>query len=174
MYTVYLDLDNTLIYGIVKEDGKEKKLTKNGDGLYECVVKCGRKYIEVKVRNYFFECLEELHKYAKLNIFTAATKEYADAILDVIDEKRRISNRYYREDCNEGVIKDMAKYGFNKKRTIMIDDRYVSFSLQPENGILIRPFFGELDMDLWLWMNILMKGMREKRDVREIIYSYNI
>jgi TFIIF-interacting CTD phosphatase-like protein len=70
--------------------------------------------------------------------------------------------------------KDMSKYKFSKKKTVMIDDRMISFALQPENGILIRPFFGELDMDLWLWTNILVNAMRRKRDLREIIYIYNI
>ena len=174
MYNVYLDLDNTLIYGIVADIGTPTKLMKNADGLYECVVKCGAQYIYLKVRNYFFECLEELHKYAKISIFTAATKEYADAILDVLDENKRISRRYYREHCEKDGVKDMKKYGFNKRKTLMIDDRYISFSLQPANGILIRPFFGELDMDLWVWTNILTDWMRRKRDVREIIYTYNI
>jgi TFIIF-interacting CTD phosphatase-like protein len=174
MYNVYLDLDNTLIYGNVSDTGIPTKIYKNRYGLYERVVKCEDKYVKIIIRNYFFECLEELHKYADIYVFTAATKEYADAILDVIDKKRRIKKRYYREDCGVNGEKDMSKYKFSKKKTVMIDDRMISFALQPENGILIRPFFGELDMDLWIWTIILRHWMRERRDVREIIYSYNI
>jgi len=35
-------------------------------------------------------------KYYEIVIFTAAVKEYADNILDAIDEKKRITHRLYR------------------------------------------------------------------------------
>jgi len=37
-----------------------------------------------------------MSKYYEIVIFTAAVKEYADNILDSIDEKKRITHRLYR------------------------------------------------------------------------------
>jgi CTD small phosphatase-like protein 2 len=37
-----------------------------------------------------------MEKHYEIVIFTAAVKQYADSILDNIDQKRRISHRLYR------------------------------------------------------------------------------
>ena len=49
------------------------------------------------IRPYCNEFLDEMAKHYEVVIFTAAVKEYADNILDSIDEKKRISYRLYRE-----------------------------------------------------------------------------
>jgi CTD small phosphatase-like protein 2 len=48
------------------------------------------------IRPYCQEFLDEMNKYYEIVIFTAAVKEYADNILNSIDEKKRISHRLYR------------------------------------------------------------------------------
>jgi len=190
-YILYLDLDYTLVSAsIINEidmdvlteliymnytSKKHGKLLKCEDGLYRCYTKFGDDHhILFRVRYYVFELLEKLSKYADIYIFTMGVQSYADTILDILDKNGIIKGRYYRHHCDEDGVKDMEKYIFNKERTILIDDREISFSKQPDNGLLIRPFTSELDMDLLVWSNILEEGMKKEMDARKIIYSYSI
>jgi len=67
-YTLVLDLDETLVHLV--EDEKEA-------------------YVQVRPYAEFF--LKELSSYYELVIFTAATSEYADLILDVIDKNKKLN-----------------------------------------------------------------------------------
>ncbi len=73
-YTLVLDLDETLIHYFEEED-------------------TGRFY----VRPNCFEFLEEMSKHYELVIFTAAMQDYADWVLDQLDNKQLISHRLYRQ-----------------------------------------------------------------------------
>ena len=73
-YTLVLDLDETLVH---YED----------DGIV------GQFYL----RPFAPEFIEEMSKYYELVIFTAALQDYADWIIDRLDEKKRISHRLYRQ-----------------------------------------------------------------------------
>lgn len=73
-YTLVLDLDETLVH---YED----------DGIV------GQFYL----RPFAPEFIEEMSKHYELVIFTAALQDYADWIIDRLDEKKRISHRLYRQ-----------------------------------------------------------------------------
>jgi hypothetical protein len=75
-YTLVLDLDETLVH-FKNEGGKAKFL----------------------IRPYTYTFLKNLSFHFEIIIFTAAQKEYADWILDKIDNKGVISHRLYREHC---------------------------------------------------------------------------
>ncbi len=49
------------------------------------------------VRPYAEDFIKEMSIYYEIVIFTAATKEYADWILDLMDNKKVISYRLYRQ-----------------------------------------------------------------------------
>ena len=55
--------------------------------------KCG----QFLVRPYAEAFLEEMAKYYEVVVFTAALKDYADYILDIIDPKKFIKYRLYRQ-----------------------------------------------------------------------------
>lgn len=59
------------------------------------------------MRPYLSEFLSELGKMGKVVLFTSAEKEYADPIVNKIDPKNIIQNRYYRE-----VTRFILKYDF--------------------------------------------------------------
>lgn len=85
-------------------------------------------------------------KHYEIVIFTAAVKEYADNILDSIDEKKRISHRLYREHTrieDYVSIKDLFHIGRDLSKTIIIDNIASNFKLQPRNGIAISTWVGE-------------------------------
>jgi CTD small phosphatase-like protein 2 len=85
-------------------------------------------------------------KHYEVVIFTAAVKEYADNILDSIDEKKRISHRLYREHTrieDYVSIKDLSQIGRDLSKSIIVDNIASNFKLQPRNGIAISTWVGE-------------------------------
>lgn len=122
-YTLVLDLDETLVHLV--EDEKEA-------------------YVQVRPYAEFF--LKELSSYYELVIFTAATREYADIILNVIDKNNYISHKLYRSHTklfNDVYIKDLSSLGREINKTFIIDNIKDNFALQPKNGLCIKSFYGD-------------------------------
>lgn len=77
----------------------------------------------------------------ELVIFTTATQDYADSIIDQIDPRKTIKFRLYRQHTlpwGPLHIKDLSRLGRDLGRTLIIDNIAENFLLQPQNGILIR------------------------------------
>ncbi|CAK0824149.1 unnamed protein product, partial [Prorocentrum cordatum] len=77
----------------------------------------------------------------ELVIFTTATQDYADSIIDQIDPRKLIKFRLYRQHTlpwGPLHIKDLSRLGRDLGRTLIIDNIAENFLLQPQNGILIR------------------------------------
>ena len=125
-YTLVLDLDETLIH--FKEDDN---LDLGGEFL---------------VRPYVKEFLKEMHNYFEIFIYTAATKEYSDYILEHIDSENLISYRLYRQDTifkDNRCFKDLGILGRDLKHVIFVDNNCDNFELQPRNGIHIKSWYGD-------------------------------
>ena len=113
-----------------------------------------------------------MSKYYELVIFTAAVKEYADNILDSIDEKKRIAYRLYREHTRIEdfvSIKDLSMIGRDLSRTIIIDNIASNFKVQPRNGIAISTWTGHPeDISLFNLIPVMKKlaveGVKDVRD----------
>lgn len=108
--------------------------------------------------------LRKLHKIYEIVIFTAAMKEvknknykkqYADNILDVLDQERELIDfRLYRQHtsaCGLGFIKvrylfyqDLSKIGRDNSKTIIVDNIPENFRLQPFNGFAIKTFIDDM------------------------------
>ena len=123
-----LGLDNTLIhatmnplYGMI-DPGMNPE--------YFEVNICGSTFY-VMLRPHLHEMLKELSNYYKIYIFTAATKQYALAILQIIDPTSLLilpNNIITREDLKEGK-KDMSLIlPYDYSLTIIVDDRVDSWS----------------------------------------------
>lgn len=91
--------------------------------------------------------LKEMAKHYEIVIFTAGLKDYADWILNQIDQRNYlIQHRLYRESCtySKGVnLKDLNGLGRNLAKTIIIDNLAQNFYLQPDNGILIGTWLSD-------------------------------
>ena len=113
-----------------------------------------------------------MNKYYEIVIFTAAVKEYADNILNSIDEKKRISHRLYRQHTrieDYVSIKDLAMIGRQLDKSIIIDNIASNFKMQPRNGIAISTWTGEPeDISLLNLIPVLRKlaidGVNDVRD----------
>ena len=161
-YTLILDLDETLVrYKTNEENTDEAKII---------------------FRPGLFYFLNKVYPLFDIVIWTVATKEYADPIIDIIEEnKKYFLARLFREHAtiyNNNYVKDLTNLGRDINTIIIIDDKESSFSFQKQNGILIKPFFGtylELKNDCILYdlFKILTKILLDKsEDVRFGINKY--
>ena len=122
--------------------------------------------------------MEEIGKFYELIIFTTATQEYADLLIDAIEEdKIFFDHRLYREHAiiiDNDFVKDLTRIGRPLDKIIIIDDMPQNFKLQKENGIIIRPFWGEdnSDMALYNLIPILKSIAIEGNDVRIGLAKY--
>ena len=123
---LFLDLDETLISFV---------FSKENEGIS-------------RIRPYLFQFLNLVKHYFELIIFTAATRDYADPILNVIEGKKGtyFTYRLYRESCsiiNNYYVKDIGRFGIDLSKCVIVDNMAQNFKLQKENGILISSFWGE-------------------------------
>lgn len=106
-------------------------------------------------RPFLLSFLEAISEVFEVVVFTAASREYADQILDAIDpENRLIHHRVYRDSCLECLVhpildetkvyvKDLRVLGRDLSKVILIDNSLLSFLRQPDNGIVCNPFLGD-------------------------------
>ena len=156
-YSLVIDLDETLIHfntGNTDEEGV------------------------LRIRPGITEFLEEIGKYYELILFTTGTQEYADLLVDAIEEdKIYFDHRLYREHAiiiDNDFVKDLTRIGRPLDKIIIVDDMPQNFKLQKENGITIRPFWGEdnYDMALYNLIPILKNIAKQNIDVRIGLANY--
>ena len=154
-YTLVLDLDETLVHFFYTPSG--------GTFL---------------IRPFCLQFLEEMAKIFEIVIFTAALKDYADSILDILDPNKILINyRLYRHHTSLSGItfcKDLSKIGRDLNRTIIIDNLADNFKLQPNNGIPIWTWIDDMKdtqlNDLGKILKILIS--KKPADLRPIIKKF--
>ena len=105
-------------------------------------------------------------------VFTAATEDYANPIIDAIEKKGiKFEHRLYRIHTvviSNDFVKDLNRLGRDMGRIIIVDNMEQNYKLQPENGITIRPFWGKdaNDMALIDLLGILIDIAKKNMDVR--------
>lgn len=114
-----------------------------------------------------FEFLNEMKKYCELILFTAATKEYADIILDSLEiNQKYFDYRLYRQHTSfHGItlVKDLSWLGRDLNKILIIDNISENFKLQNENGLHIKTWTGDInDEELKYLLIILSKLFKSK------------
>jgi len=157
-FSLVLDLDETLAHFKEKNSG-------NSNGV-------------LRIRPGINEFLEEVGKYYELIIFTTATQDYADTLIDAIEEdKIYFEHRFYRNHAiiiNNDFVKDLRRIGRPLDKIIIIDNMPQNFRLQKENGIMIKPFWGEDNYDTVLFdlIPILVNIAKDGGDIRKGLVKY--
>ena len=157
-YSLILDLDETLVhFKVNNEDDSEGVL---------------------QIRPGVIPFLELVGKYYELIIFTAATQDYGDLLIDAIEENNVFfEHRFYRQHTvimGNDFIKDLTRVGRPLDKIIIVDNMPQNFRLQKENGINIKAFWGE-DVDdnaLEELGKILINIARDGGDVRIGLEKY--
>ena len=123
-YTLVLDLDNTLI----------SHNDKNSNDM--CNLRPG-----------LLSFLNTLKSAYELISFTNESKEYSDQLLAEIESSRKYFDyNLYREHnvlVNNKLVKDISKIGRDMKKIIIVDKLSDNIKSTPQNGILIKPYYGE-------------------------------
>ena len=151
-YTLVLDLDETLIHFKPNPNNEESGT--------------------IKIRPFLMEFLEKIKNYYELVVFTAATQEYADPIINALDPNNKYFDyRLYRKHTiiiDNDFVKDLSKLGRDMSKIIIVDNMEQNYKLQKNNGITIRPFWGKDNEDTALsdLLEILIKIAERKLDVR--------
>ena len=114
--------------------------------------------LNVKLRQHLEDALAYLSTMYEICVFTAGEKDYADAILNFIDEDRSIiKHRLYRHHCvkpQAGVyVKDLSVIADRDIREmVIVDNSIISFAFNLSNGIPIKAFMGDKNDDELLFM----------------------
>ena len=157
-FSLVLDLDETLISFQMDPKIENKGVLKFRPGLDEF--------------------LENVKKYYEIIVFTSATKGYADPIENEIENNcKYFDYRLYRQHTiiyDNYYVKDISRIGRSLDKIIIIDNMPQNYILQKENGIMIKPFWGEDDYDTALISleDILIKIACNFDDVRKGILFY--
>ena len=155
-YTLILDLDETLISFQVKS----------------------KKEGTLRARPFLFAFLEEMGHYYELVVWTSATEAYANSLIDAIEyDKQYFDFILFREHAiiiGDEFVKDLNRVGRGLDKIIIVDDMPQNFRLQKQNGITIKPFFGDdyKDTALYDLLPILKHIAENGNDVRIELAKY--
>ena len=144
----------------------------------------------VYFRPYVHTFLRALSRICEVVIFTAACKEYADQILDVLDpNKEFIHHRLYRESCQECqtnsdiqdakvYVKDLRVLGRDLSKVVLLDNSLFCLAFQPDSGIVVNPYKGDKDddeliqlLDTLTWLERSVRVGVDSRDALRSIYA---
>ena len=157
-YSLILDLDETLVHFKINPDYPNEGV--------------------LRVRPGIIEFLENVDKYYELIIFTAATQEYADLLIDAVEENKiYFEHRLYRQHTviiGNDFVKDLSRVGRPLDKIAIVDNMPQNFRLQKENGINIKAFWGEEVYDTALidLGKILVNIAKDGGDIRNGIKKY--
>ena len=132
----------------------------------------------LRLRPFLIEFLEEVSYYYELIIFTASTEYFAKPIINAIEENRKYFDFiFYRECCiiiGNDFVKDLTRIGRPLDKIVIVDNMPQNFRLQKENGINIKPFWGEdiYDAALINLTPILINIAEEGGDIRQGLAKY--
>ena len=166
--TLILDLDETLVHSAFSPFSRKSDLmlTINFDGEDRLLYVLKRPHVD--------EFLFELSSLYEIIIFTASISEYANPLLDLLDKKKCIKHRLFREHCtfDNGIyIKDLKIFDRKINNMIIIDNNPLSYDNNISNGIPILSWYEDTnDKELLKLIPILKyMSMNDVYDVRNII-----
>jgi Dullard-like phosphatase family protein len=120
------------------------------------------------------EFLQECRSLGEVVLYTSSTEEYARAIVSHLDPAGAVFSRVLsRRLCHQiapGLFaKDLGRLGTPLGRTVLVDDLATCFSLQPDNGIPIAPFFGDAADTALDDVLACLRALAVEEDVRPLL-----
>merc|ERR550537_469355 len=130
-----------------------------------------------EIRPGLHDFLSRMHKAGwEITVFTAATQDYADWMIDLVDTEKLIRHRLYRQHAlpwGPIFIKDLSRLGRDLDRTLIIDNVQENFMLQPGHGIFILPWYDDPNDNAFAQLTPLLEELIETRaSVSEILARY--
>lgn len=118
--TLVLDLDETLVHCTFSKIEK-------ADAVLQLLADHREILLYVTIRPGVAELLSRADRFYELVVFTASISLYADPVIDLIDPKKRITLRLFRENCQitQGkLVKDIEQLGRDLSQVIIVDVRH--------------------------------------------------
>ncbi|WEW55704.1 Nuclear envelope morphology protein 1 [Emydomyces testavorans] len=117
--------------------------------------------------------LRKVCKWYKLVIFTASVQEYADPVIDWLEQERKFFHgRYYRQHCtfrNGAYIKDLSSVEPDLSKVMILDNSPMSYIFHEDNAIPIEGWISDpTDNDL-LHLIPMLEAMQYVTDVRALL-----
>ncbi|EXJ72249.1 uncharacterized protein A1O5_04753 [Cladophialophora psammophila CBS 110553] len=184
--TLILDLDETLIHSLAKggrmSSGHMVEVKLNAPVALappqpgQAVAVIGPQHpilYYVHKRPHCDEFLRKVAKWYKLVVFTASVQEYADPVIDWLEQERKyFVGRYYRQHCtfrNGAYIKDLSSIEPDLSKVIILDNSPVSYIFHEDNAIPIEGWINDpTDNDL-LHLIPMLEALQYVTDVRALL-----
>ncbi|KFY38671.1 hypothetical protein V495_06440 [Pseudogymnoascus sp. VKM F-4514 (FW-929)] len=178
--TLILDLDETLIHSMAKggrmSTGHMVEVKLNTFVAASGVPIAGPQHpilYYVHKRPHCDDFLRRVCKWYNLVIFTASVQEYADPVIDWLEQERKFfSGRLYRQHCtfrHGAFIKDLSSVEPDLSRVMILDNSPLSYMFHQDNAIPIEGWINDpTDNDL-LHLVPLLEGLQHVTDVRALL-----
>jgi CTD nuclear envelope phosphatase 1 len=186
--TLILDLDETLIHSTSRPIGSSHAgggMLGIGSGLFgrrgrreghtvEVVLNGRSTTYHVYKRPYVDFFLKKVASWYTLVIYTASMPEYADPVIDWLDNGRGLfAKRLYRESCylqpSGSYIKDLALVDPDLGRVCFMDNSPISYSWNKANALPIEGWTSDPNDEALLQSIPVLDSLRFVTDVRRIL-----
>lgn len=161
--TVVLDMDETLVHStfladlqdqleqsgeqyLVNDNGELEIIRQHKEKADYLLHACGG--IAVGLRPGLHSFLKKLSENFEVVLFTAAERDYAEPLLNLIDPGGTLlPYRLFREHTVQFqgtlYVKDLSLLGRDLKRTVLVDNNIMTMRASPNNCVLIEDFYGD-------------------------------
>ncbi|THC92215.1 hypothetical protein EYZ11_008308 [Aspergillus tanneri] len=116
------------------------------------------------------EFLRKICKWYKLVIFTASVQEYADPVIDWLEQERKFFHaRYYRQHCtfrNGAYIKDLSSVEPDLSKVMILDNSPMSYIFHEDNAIPIEGWINDPTDNGLLHLIPMLEALQYVTDVR--------
>ncbi|KAI4142173.1 MAG: hypothetical protein LQ340_007422 [Diploschistes diacapsis] len=174
--TLVIDLDETLIHSMAKggrmSTGHMVEVKLSSPAAYNGLALGPQHPIlyYVHKRPHCDDFLKKISKWYNLVVFTASVQEYADPVIDWLEQERQyFSARYYRQHCtfrNGAYIKDLSSVEPDLSRVMILDNSPLSYIFHEDNAIPIEGWINDpTDNDL-LHILPMLEALQYATDVR--------
>ncbi|KAL6714979.1 Nuclear envelope morphology protein 1 [Lecanora helva] len=177
--TLVIDLDETLIHSLAKggrmSSGHmvEVKLnTTVGEGGATLGPQHPILYY-VHKRPHCDEFLRKVYKWYNLIVFTASVQQYADPVIDWLEQERQyFSARYYRDQCTArhgAFIKDLSSVEPDLSKVMILDNSPLSYIFHEDNAIPIEGWINDPTDNELLHLVPILEALQYVTDVRAFL-----
>ncbi|KAF9383664.1 Nuclear envelope morphology protein 1 [Podila verticillata] len=164
--TLVLDLDETLIHSTSRGSRSQGYMVEVLVDRHACLY-----YVYKRPHVDYF--LKKVAEWYKLVIFTASMAEYADPVIDWLDQSRTLfDKRYFRQACyfkNGSYLKDLTVIDSDLSSVCLLDNSPISYSLNKENGIPIDSWISDPNDEALLDLLPFLDALRFTEDVRSVL-----
>ncbi|KAJ5160523.1 uncharacterized protein N7482_007527 [Penicillium canariense] len=117
--------------------------------------------------------LRKISKWYKLVIFTASVQEYADPVIDWLEQERKyFQARYYRQHCtlrNGAYIKDLSSVEPDLSKVMILDNSPMSYLFHEDNAIPIEGWINDPTDNGLLHLVPMLESLQYVTDVRALL-----